>query len=144
LVIDAEHGAPVVTAYCVSRRTVLDHAIADLRAREKTTAQNIGYVCPLNGKARAREAAVADTVVHWAGPAGFDAVVWTDLPANFEAVTGIRFSVDAAIDHLTTLDPAGQDAAWAYLVRAPEFVRTPLRGAISARADIFGRRDSGV
>lgn len=141
LVVDGEHGSSVQTAYCVSHRTVLDDAVADLRLREGTTDQNIGYVCLSDGSRRARDPAVADTIATWAGFAGFDAVVWTDLPANFEAVTGSRFSVDAAIHHLATLESPGQEAARTYLVRAPEFVRTPLRAAISGRPDIFGRTD---
>jgi hypothetical protein len=44
LVIDAVHGQKCQVAYALSRRRTAEEAKADLRAREKTAAQNIGYV----------------------------------------------------------------------------------------------------
>ena len=44
LVIDEHHGANVPTRSALSPRTNLDDAIADLRSREGTSSDRIGYV----------------------------------------------------------------------------------------------------
>jgi len=58
-------------------------------------------------------------------------VVWTDLRANFAEKTGHAFSVEAAIQYLRSLDASSKTKALEYIDRAPAFIQTPLRVAIS-------------
>ncbi|MBI2940400.1 MAG: hypothetical protein HYY04_08175 [Chloroflexi bacterium] len=133
LVIDPANGQPVSTRFITSARSHLDRAIGDLRVRERTIAEYIGYVnLNLNlNRARAarrcRTTAVADTVRDWASVHGFDAVIWTDLRPNFEVKTGGPFSVERAVEYLHSLVEPTAQAAREYIQGAPEEVDTPLR-----------------
>ena len=53
-------------------------------------------------------------------------MVWTDLQSNFAKETGVEFSVQAALAHLTGLKGEAKAKAEEYLQKAPEFVQTPL------------------
>jgi hypothetical protein len=131
LVIDPAHGTPNHVAFAISRRSNLNTAIADLRKREGTTRDHIGYIALATGRHRSRSRAVLRTVRAWAGQTNFDAVVWTDLPSNFVDKTGFEFSVAAAIEYLERLDPTAQEVAYTYIRCAPSFIQTPLRRAMS-------------
>jgi hypothetical protein len=110
----------------------LEEAIADLREREGTTARNIGYICRRPAFISCRDQASGEAIDAWATAAAIDAVIWTDLPSNFEERTGLPFSIDAAIEYLKKLDRSGKAAAL-YIRSAPSFVVTPLRAALAAQ-----------
>jgi len=131
LVIDPVHGTPNRVAFSVSRRSNLNTAIADLRKREATTSDRIGFLAVTSGRHRSYYGAVLDTIRVWATEANIDALVWTDLPSNFSDRTGPEFSVQAAIEYLTGLDPAAREIAHTYIRRAPAFIQTPVRRAVS-------------
>lgn len=63
-----------------------------------------------------------------------DAVVWTDLPANFAEKSHPKapFSIPAALAHLQKLSPEAKSLAAEYVWRAPDFVKTPLRTSLQA------------
>jgi hypothetical protein len=127
LVIDPVHGALVPTRFAASSRSNLEHAIQDLRSREHTEDENVGYV-DLEGEClncRAQPEA-APTIGQWAARNGFDAVVWTDLPSNFEQHAG-TFSVVEGIRYLMGLREPNSGMARQYLLRAPLEIVTPLR-----------------
>src|SRR4029079_2271015 len=44
LVIDTEQGVPTTVACCLSKREKIEDAISDLRFREETTNENIGFI----------------------------------------------------------------------------------------------------
>jgi hypothetical protein len=129
LVVDREHGVGCATRFSTSQRDDLEQAVADLAAREGTVAHWIGFVEPTSGRSRGRDAADVDTIGGWCEARGFDAAIWTDLPANFAELTGRPFSVGAALDHLAGLDEPDRTTAATYLANAPEEVVTPLRRA---------------
>jgi hypothetical protein len=130
LVIDPENGVPTMVAYCLSRRSDAAEAIEDLRARERTTVQNIGWV-RRNGEAGFYDQESVQTVLVWAAERDMDAVVWAGLRSNFAEKVGRPFSVEAARTYLLTLSPEGKAKALDYVRRAPLFVRTPLRDALA-------------
>jgi hypothetical protein len=131
LVLDPDHGAPTRVAWCLSKRSDPDDAVADLRCREG---------CPIRHIARMNVAASADgpsladegaeEIAHWARERGIDVVVWADLPSNFADKVKKPFSVQEAIDYLKRLPAPAKAKAAEYIWRAPEFVRTPLRRAV--------------
>ena len=126
LVIDPENGSECRVAYSLSNRNNLDDAIADLRCREGTTLAKIGFLDLTSGKLKSRDTASAEAIKSWAKNLRIDAVVWTDLEANF-SFNGSGFSVATAIAHLKQLQPAAKSKAAEYVWRAPDFVKTPLR-----------------
>lgn len=127
LVIDSENGSPTTVAYCLSKRTDPEDAICDLRSREGTIRNNIGYVFLADERNQYRDKESYDAIFAWAKGKNIDVVVWTDLPSNFRCKAGHPFSVAAAISYLKTLDEAGKAKAVEYVWRAPRFVQTPLR-----------------
>ena len=130
LVIDTEHGFSTRVAWCLSKRAKLEDAIADLRCREGTTIENIGYVHLDEKPARLNALGKEGPIVAWAKEKKLDAVVWTALKSNFKEKVKQPFSVKAVVAYVKTLDPAGKAKAAEYVWRAPEFVQTPVRSAL--------------
>lgn len=133
LVIDEQHGANVPTRFALSPCTNLDDAIADLRTREGTSSDRIGYVNLVRNTerdyARQQHPHASDTIKAWAQAQPLDAVVWTALPSNFAEVAQRPFSVEAAIQHLQALTEPAKSCALEYLQKAPPEVVTPVRNA---------------
>jgi hypothetical protein len=65
----------------------------------------------------------------WAEKESLDAVIWTALGGDFDAVSKEDF-VRAAVKYVHELKPEGKAKAREYVWRAPDFVRTPLREAL--------------
>jgi len=133
LVIDEKFGEICPARVAVSGFRELQQTIKDLRARENTTAKNIGFVDCVTGKHSAREkgssAYVVETVVSWVAANDYDAAVWTALSRNFLE----PFSVDAAIKYLEIQRAQTLERALRYIRKAPPEVQTPVRAAVKAR-----------
>ncbi len=133
LVIDEQHGANVSTRFALSPRTSLNDTIADLRTREGTSNDRIGYVNLVRNTereyARQHHPHACDTIKAWAQEQRLDAVVWTALPSNFEEVAQRPFSVEATILYLKALIEPAKSNALEYLQKAPPEVVTPVRTA---------------
>ncbi len=138
LVIDSENGMDAQVAWALSRRDRIGDAAEDLRKRENTHRKFIG-MHSVAGDRRGRDANALSAIEDWADKRGFDGVVWTDLPGNFEDKTGERFSVDAAMRYLKTLRGDERERAFQYIRNAPAIVRTPLRMAFSDMLEGVGR-----
>lgn len=133
LVIDPDNGAQVPTQYIQSPRTKLADAIADLQQREgMPTSNRIGFVDRSTGTQSARLDPIAKVIEEWASPRDIDAVVWTDLPPNFEDKLGKKFTVDAAAAHIRALTGEEFETAMKYVNEAPVEVETPLRAHLRA------------
>jgi hypothetical protein len=130
LVIDTEHGFSTPVAWCLSKRAKLEDAVADLRCREGTTNENIGYVRLDEQPALPNPLEKDDPIVAWARERKLDAVVWTALKGNFKEKVEKPFSVKAVVAYVKTLSPAAKVKAAEYVWRAPEFVQTPVRSAL--------------
>jgi hypothetical protein len=135
LVLDPQHGKLCRVAYALSRRQTHDDAICDLRCREGTTLKNIGLYFVDGSQSRSRDAESLKTIQAWISPKKFDAVIWTDLPSNFQEKSRVRkrFSVKNAISHIQALDVVGKATTAEYVWRAPEFIKTPLRKALESQ-----------
>ena len=137
LVIDTENGMDAQVAWSLSRRDRIDAAAEDLRKREETTRKRIGLYS-VAGDRSGRDANAIAAIKVWAGERGLDGVVWTDLPNNFKDKIGERFSVSAAMRYLDTLRGTDKESAFRYIDKAPAFVRTPLRTALSDMLEDVG------
>lgn len=127
LVIDPKNGVRCEVAYALSKRTDPEDALCDLRCREATTRNNIGYVYTDGSEAHAFDAESLNVIRAWAERKGLDVVFWTDLASNFRDRCGKPFTVSNAIAHVKALSAEGKARAAEYVWRAPPFVDTPLR-----------------
>jgi len=132
LVIDERNGVNVPTHYAISSNTNLNRAIVNMMNVERITlTHSIAYVNLLNDTerlfARRKHPIACNTIKAWARSNGFDAVVWTGLLANFEEISGIPFSIETAIQHLSHLREPTSSRAYEYIHNAPPEVVTPLR-----------------
>ena len=131
LVLDYHEGESCQVAYTLSKRKCPDDAICDLRCRESTTLENIGFYFAdgsRNARPRNNEEALT-SIKNWATEKRVDVVVWTALKSNFEDKSTCKssFSIEAARNHIQSLPPAGKAKAAEYIRRAPDFIATPLR-----------------
>lgn len=143
LVIDEQNGVNVTTRFALSPRTNLDDAIADLRAREGTMSDRIGYVNLSRNTERdfalQQHPRACNAIRAWAHRHSFDAVVWTALPSNFQETAQRPFTVEAALQHLRGLVEPARTFALEYIRRAPDEVITPVREAVIQARLISGR-----
>src|ERR1700730_19357030 len=128
LVIDHDHGDLVTTYFVKSGRTELADAREELRVREgPTLLSNIGYVDLASKGSHGRSDTDKQAIAAWAEEAGFDAVIWTDLPPKFETESDDGFSVERAVAYLQGLDAATTVKARKYINDAPPETDTALR-----------------
>jgi hypothetical protein len=131
LVIDLDNGEHVASRYIESSRTKLNDAIADLRDREGTVWQHIGFVNltdrTTSQKMCPKQADVFECILKWCKKSTYEAVIWTALQSQFQSETGKGFSVENAIEYLQGLPKTARDNALYYIERAPAEVTTPLR-----------------
>jgi hypothetical protein len=130
-----QKAQPVKTLWAYSAYDNLKEAIENLRYRERTATENIGYFeteesCRCNADPVALE-----TIKEWARTHSkdVDAVIWTDLQENFMKERGRPFSEDEAIAYLKELiksDPDKAEEAKKYIQETPEQVVTHLRPRI--------------
>jgi len=129
LIVDHQSGVACTSAFSMSTRKHPDDAIADLRCREGTTLENIGYYFADGGRKQSRSAQTLAAIELWAREKQHDVVIWTDLISNFNTKSRFKlaFTVPNAIAHLQTLPPDAKAKAAEYIWRAPPFIDTPLR-----------------
>jgi hypothetical protein len=129
LVIDEELGTEVQALYSLSARTEVNEAVNDLRRRESTSETNIGYLDRQALVTRGRNARSTEAIRSWAEIKGLEAVVWTDLPANFPERDPRKFP-SAALQHLQQLKRSDVQGAIEYIVKTPRQINTRLRTSL--------------
>ena len=137
LVIDPHHGSPVTVAWSISSRKTIEEVVGDLRKRE---GENIGMLV-ISGEAldvdnKSIDKESFDSIRDWAVKRELGGVVWTNLGSNFLKKKGRPFSIEAACDHLKSLESKQSAKAIEYIKRAPCFVQTQLRTAIDSQSGL--------
>ncbi len=127
LVIDNTLDHLCQTCVIESTRNNIELAIADLAARERCKPDMIGYVSSC-GKSLHLQASAAS----WLAKSGFDAVLWTSLPGNFQIEQSKAFNHKNGLDYLKTLSGDPLAEAWRYIEYAPEVTNTPFRNFLSS------------
>lgn len=125
LVIDDKFGTGCTVAYALSKRSNPDDVICDLRSREGTTSNKIGFY--FSDNSRVFKPSVPHNIKAWAEEEKLDLVVWTALSSNFESERKRPFSIPEAQIYLKSLTREQKVKAAEYIWRAPDFVQTPLR-----------------
>lgn len=135
LVLDTKNGKECQVAYALSKRKCPYDAICDVRSREGTTLNNVGYYFADKTRKQAKEKDVLNIIENWASERKIDVIIWTDLESNFQkkSKTKTSFSIKAALCHIQALDSEGKAKAAEYVWRSPKFVETPLREALQVQ-----------
>ena len=91
----------------------------------------MGYVSIYDGKVNSHAAhCTVHLIQNWAIRKGLDAVIWTDLPENFNEKRRRPFSHDEAIDYLRGLTGDNMNRARQYIQKTPPQIKTHLRPRI--------------
>jgi hypothetical protein len=119
----------VTTLYAISSFSTLAHAIENLRLRENTIEQNIGYYNFLTAEHRIgrSEDKMIGYLLDWKATHKIDAVIWTDLPPNFTNRTGLPFNLPNNRRYFGTLTPDELASAKEYITKAPQQIITRFR-----------------
>jgi hypothetical protein len=126
-------AAEVRTLWTLASHDQLERAIENLRLREGTTTEGIGFVTALGSQGRCAVIPEARALIKaWAREKNLDAAIWTDLPSNFAEKRGHGFTDETALTYLRSLRGPVLEAAREYIVKAPSQVRTRLRQRVEA------------
>lgn len=131
LVIDNIVGVLCPTYYVFSPRRDLFDAVEDLRRREGTVRQYIGF---FNNRTKDNSCSaypqqidILPSLGQWCDNNQVEGVVWTALLSNFQNEVGVPYTVDAAITFLKGLAKTTRENSLKYIRNAPDEIITPLR-----------------
>lgn len=132
LVITEKYGTDIETYWAISKYSILEEAIENLRVREGTNKKGIGFV-DLNSNQNQSKFSkpLLDKISEWAKEKSLDAVIWTDLESNFLEKQDKEFSYENAEEYLMTLNGEAKKKADEYIKKAPELTMTKLRERIN-------------
>ena len=112
----------------------LDDARENLRAREVTITERIGFATIPECKSRCwGDPEILERILKWGKKKGLDAVVWTGLTENsdkFREKTGMKLNEDNIIKYLGSLKGQQLEDAKEYVQKASRQVNTTLRQRI--------------
>ncbi|MBL7137039.1 MAG: hypothetical protein ISS81_10710 [Candidatus Marinimicrobia bacterium] len=130
---------------------LIEEAIENLRRREKTSEELIGYIYRVKKeftmrdglkiityeeKNRGRLVEVLNEIRDWMIKKKFDVVIWTDLPSNFEEKTKNEVTENSVIRYLEkeTKD-CEREKAEEYVRNTPPQVQTRIRKVIEEKLE---------
>lgn len=121
----------VRTLWAYSGLNNLEDAISNLRERECTSKNRIGYIDSRSGRCNCNSIPdIFDTINDWADAKNLDAVIWTDLPTNFKEKREETFTEENVIAYLQGLKNPARGKAEEYIRKAPSQIRTRMRQVI--------------
>lgn len=120
--------------WALSSCTDLTDAIENLAEREGTSKNNIGFVSISEKKRRGKAVPqILFEIEQWARSKEMDAIVWTDLQANFKKRTGMKFNKDNVVEYLRGLKTDQLRKAEEYVRKTPIQIRTPIRTQLEGK-----------
>jgi len=124
-------SASVQTLWALSAYRDLNQARKNLRERERTSIDKVGYVSIPDNESNSQAIPQAsDCIRKWATEKELDAVIWTDLEANFSDKTKTELTTENVIAYLNSLTKESRDKAIEYIRNAPAQIDTILRRRI--------------
>ena len=122
----------VRTLHAESAYTSLSEARKNLRDREGTNDQNIGYLDLRSGEGHSQLLSEGQLVEIrlWAVSKGYTAVIWTDLKSNFEEKEGKSLSYESICIYIESLGQKEYNRVRDYIQNAPSDVMTGYRQAL--------------
>ena len=92
LVIDNKNGTMNNVYFAIADTNKLNEAIKNLKRREKTKPKYIGYVNIKTKKYRSHTGKFIKAIYNWGKDIGAKAIIWTDLPSNWEIVRENKYT----------------------------------------------------
>ncbi len=112
----------------------LEGAIENLRKREGTKTERIGFVDLVGDRRKSGVIpSLARDIEKWARDKDIDAVIWTDLCPYFEKPTGTAFTEENVVRYLANLPDNARRRAEEYVRKAPPQIKTRMRLVIEKR-----------
>jgi len=138
-------SADVRTLWANMSSKDLNEAIDELAKREGTSMHCIGFADATNGRAASRfPSDITQRISSWMAGRPIGAVIWTDLPSNFEAKRDLDFDEVHVVEYLRTLRGKAKTKAREYVTRAPRQVSTVIRGVIESQFGWHCEADEGL
>ena len=126
-VVITENGTPVETFFAISTFESLDQAILNLAIREGSNISAIGFYEKSKNQFLPNNFIYKDNIEEWIEKNNsFDAVIWTNLPENWNNKTKFHNRVD----YLLSLDKTASEKAEEYILKTPKQIKTKLRDEI--------------
>jgi len=128
----------VQTLYAISKFNELDHAILDMAIREGCAKSKIGSYVKADRKFKSIFTDIQTNIEYWINSKEeIEAVIWTDLPENFQKKVKLPLTKENTINYLIQLLPHKQSLAEQYIRRAPAIVKTTIRETIEQKFGWF-------
>lgn len=130
-----KNGTDVPTLYSVSSFDSLDSAVLNLKKREGTVKENIGYYDKSKDGFHPRDFLFKDNIKNWIQTTDFDGVIWTNLPENWEMKNEDNIVIQTIdsnnrIEYLKNLKGNQSALAEEYFRNTPKQIATTYRKMI--------------
>lgn len=121
----------VQSLYAISTNTTMEEAILNLAVREGSARNAIGYFDLSKNKCHPEYFVYIENIKEWLTVhPEIDAVIWTNLKANWEETDRVKSKKRDRLDHLKTLDGPTKAIAEEYIRKAPIQITTNFRKEI--------------
>jgi hypothetical protein len=125
----SKDGCRVQTLYSLSNEKTINAALENLRKREGTNINNVGYYLKFSREFFPPSFEHKQNILDWIEDKDFDAVIWTDLKENWKDFAKNR------IEYLKSLDKEDKTNAKKYIENAPKQIETDIRKEIREQLD---------
>ncbi|MGJ1335925.1 hypothetical protein [Sphingobacterium siyangense] len=132
LVIDPV-AKEIKTLYSISTHLILKKAISNLVEREGCKVNGVGYYEKSNGTFSPDHFGWKEQIKEWIYQTDIDAVIWTNLPKNFEDKNGRPHNTQNIVHYLESLSGDEKDSAEKYIRNTPSQIQTVVRAEIEKR-----------
>lgn len=129
------NGTEVPTLYSLSSFDSLDLAVLNLKRREGTVKENIGYYNKSKDEFSPIDFSFKEKIKNWIQTTDFDAVIWTNLPENWEIRNEDKVVIKTIdpnnrIEYLQNLKGSESALAEEYIRNTPKQITTKYRNQI--------------
>lgn len=130
------NGTDVPTLYAVSSFDSLEIAVLNLKKREGTVKENIGYYDKSKDEFHPKDFSFKENIRNWIETTDFDSVIWTNLSENWELKNEKKVVIetidpDHRIDYLKKLKGNQSALAEEYIRNTPKQIDTQYRKLIT-------------
>lgn len=115
---------PVTTLWAESGFDFLNKAIGNLRKREGTIEENIGFVDLTTNRRRTKFPSIISIIKTWALDKGFDGVIWTEFKSNITEQDGTIEGLKNLIHQSSSVE---QESIKSYILSTPTQIQTDYR-----------------
>ncbi len=121
----------VQSLYAISTNTTIDEAVLNLAVREGSARSAIGFYDKTTDTIKPKQFQHLKNIKNWlATHPEIEAVIWTNLGANWKETDRLKSNTRDRIDHLKALDGPSKAIAEEYIRKAPIQINTNYRQEI--------------